>query len=73
MTTEKLAEITTEVYTAMGLSELTDDHTDELISGQLDRANIAINEEETPNFAECELTRHAVRRALEIWQFEEAR
>lgn len=70
MNTAKLAAITAEIYQSMGLSELTDERTDELITNQLNDAGIDIDEDGTPDYSECEYTRQAVRRALEIWSAE---
>ncbi len=70
MTTHVLSEIEGEVYTALGLSEETDDHVDELIAAALADAGITIDENWEPGHADREYTRQAVRKALERWQHE---
>ncbi len=57
MTTHVLSEIEGEVYTALGLSEETDDHVDEMIAAALADAGIEIDEDAEPGYPECEYTR----------------
>jgi hypothetical protein len=70
ITTAKLAEITGEAYTALGISAATDDRTDELIASELADAGIEIDEDSEPDWSTCEYTRQAVSRALEAWAAE---